>query len=147
MVLLIIVLYIVCVFILVDVIKSRIKKLLKDENSTKSYESTYESLPKYESIQGNENNTELQNLADEKTSLLTNSDKSNIVKETINSENLEETEKINKIVNTLGSKISFIMFGCVILPTMLLYYSNIYLFLVDIFLFIIFVLLICIFFR
>ena len=147
MVLLIIVLVIVCVFILVDVIKSRMKKLLKAEYSKEPYESTYESLPNYESVQDNENNRELQNVADEKTSLLTNSDKINIVKETINSDNLEETERINKIVNVLGSRISIIMFASTILPTMLLYYSNIFLFLVDIFLFIIFVLLICIFSR
>lgn len=88
---------------------------------------------------------ELKDIANEHTGLLINSKKNN--DEIISPENIEEIEQMNKLVDAIGNRISFIMFVAVILPTMILYYSNIFLFLVDIFFFIIFVLLICITFR
>ena len=141
MVFLIIVLYIICVFILVDVIKSRMKKMIKAEYIPEPIKSTYESLPKYESLQDCD-------IANEKTSLLINSEKRDINEiNHVNDVNYVNHEKINKLVDDIGSRINFIMFVSLILPTMILYYSNIFLFLVDIFFFIIFVLVICITFR
>ena len=140
MLLLVIFLCVVCVFILVDTIKIRMKKLLKTEFGEEDSQSTVENLPKYECIQ--EDSKELQEIANEKTSLLINSEKGDI-----NETNDMKYERINKIVNSIGSITTLIMLVVVILPTIILYYSNILLFLVDIFFFIIFVLLICVIFR